>query len=388
MEIGKRIRSERKRLGLTLEDLSAKVGFPSYQTLASIEKGKKKIKVSELDKIAKALGLTVSFLIGEEERGEEKVVWRKCTDEAKCKRYENKLIALCKNYKKLAELVGYKYKRFVPPGIEELQKDNYENDFIFASELAEEWGKRLELGRYPGNNLLDALKQENILVFCEDLGGFGSAASLVGDFGAAILLNKNDMPWRRTFDIAHELFHLLTWDIYPPEEIYDDEERGRSNPEKYANAFAASLLLPEKSLRDEIENCSNIEALTLVDIIEIAVKFKVSIQYLTWRLENLLTFSKLWEEMREKVFNGLDFEEIRKHPQIQQLNKLRRNEEPSIPKLPEIYVNQALKAYIKGRISKLKLADYLNIRYVEMSSFLHEYSYPDIEELSLEGIST
>jgi len=387
MKIGKKIRLERKRIGLTLEGLAAEVGFSSYQTLSSIEKGKKKIKVSELDKIARALGLTVSYLIGEEERGEERVVWRKCTDEAKCKRYENKLIALCKNYKKLAELVGHRYKKFVPPGIEELQKENYENDFDFASDLAEEWSKRLELGRYPGNNLLDALKQENILVFCEDLGTFGSAASLVGDFGAAILLNEKDMPWRRTFDISHELFHLITWNIYSPDEIYDDEKRGRSNPEKYANAFAASLLLPEKSLKDEIENRNNKEALSLVDIIEIAVKFKVSIQYLTWRLENLLTFSKLWEEMREKVFNGLDFEEIRKHPQIQQLNRLRRDEEPYIPRLPEIYVNQALKAYIKGRISKLKLADYLNIRYVEMSSFLHRYSYPDIEELSLEGLS-
>jgi len=386
-EIGKKIKSERKKLGITLLELSEELGFPNYQTLSSIEKGKRPVKVSELNKIAKVLGVTVDYLLGEEELRKNKVLWRKCTDETECSKMENKLETFCNNFKKLSQLIGHKYEKFVPPSLQELQKEIYEDDFEFAKNIAKNYVVRLNLGKYPGNNLIFALQEKNILIFCDDLGSFGSSASLVGDFGAAILLNTEDMPWRKTFDIAHELFHLITWNVYPPEEVYDDEESGKSNPEKYADAFAASLLLPEKSLFDEIEKRIGKEGLDLVDIIDIASKFKVSIQALTWRLQNLLSFSDIWKKIKKKVFKNLDMEQTRNHPAIEKLNKLMRSREPDIPKLPENYVTQALKTFTYGRITKLKLAEYLNIQYGDLAVFLSNYSYPDIEEFNLESFS-
>ena len=375
MEIGERIRNERERLGMRLQELAKEIGFKNYQTLSAIEKGERQVKVSELDKISIALGLTVSYLLGEEKERGEKVLWRKCVDKTLCKKYENMLISFCRNYEKLANLIEHKYEKFIPSRFEELQKDRFVNDYEFAEKLAERYLKNLDLGRYPGNNLIDALQEKNILIFCYDLGEFGSAASLVGDFGAAILLNKNDKPWRRTFDIAHEFFHLITWDVYPPEAVYDDEEKGKSEPEKYADAFASSLLLPRKSLFDEVEKREK-EEFGLIDFITIATKFKISLQFLTWRLQNL------------GIFSEKDMEEIRNHPKISQLNKIMRVKEPNIPELPEIYINQALKTYQKGRISKLKLAEYLNVKYGEMEALLNRYSYPDVEEMNIEGFST
>ena len=386
-KIGKRIERERKKLDITLKVLSEELGFPNYQTLSSIEKGKRQIKVSELNKIAKVLGVTVGYLLGEEELSENKVLWRKCTDETECSKLENKLKKFCNNFEKLSQLIDHKYEKFVPPSPKELQKEIYENDFEFAKNIAENYLLGLNLGKYPGNNLIFALQEKNILIFCEDLGSFGSSASLVGDFGAAILLNKKDIPWRRTFDIAHELFHLITWNVYPPEEVYDDVERGKSNPEKYADAFAASLLLPEKSLLDEIEKREGEKDLDLIDIIDIASKFKVSIQALTWRLQNLLKFSNIWSRLKARVFENLDIEEIRNHPKIEKLNKLLRSRQPDIPRLPVIYVTQALKTFTHGRISKLKLAEYLDVKYGDMASFLSDYSYPDIEEFNLASFS-
>ena len=385
--VGDIIRMERKKLKISQKTLAQELGFTNYQTLSSIEKGKRQIRVSELNKIAKALGVTVAYLLGEEEMGENKVLWRKCINETECSKWENKLKKFCRNFEKLSQLIGHKYERFTPPSLQELQKEIYENDFEFAKNIAEKYLLELDLGKYPGNNLLLSLQEKNILIFCEDLGNFGSSASLIGEFGAAILLNKKDMPWRRTFDIAHEFFHLITWNIYPPEEIYDDEKRGKSNPEKYADAFAASLLLPKKSLFDEIEKRIRKENLELVDIIDIASKFKVSIQALTWRLQNLLSFSDIWKKIKGKVFKNLDMEEIRNHPAIEKLNKLMRTREPDIPKLPENYVTQALKTYTNGRITKLKLAEYLNIQYGDLAVFLSDYSYPDIEEFNLESLS-
>lgn len=374
MEISKRIKEERKKLGMTLQELANEVGFKSYQTLSSIEKGKRQVKVSELDKIAKALGLTVSYLLGEEAERKEKALWRKCVDESRCKKYENLLISFCRNYKKLSELTGHKYEKFVPPKPEELQKERFKNDYDFAKNLAEKYLRELDLWRYPGKNIVDSLQDKNILIFCYDLEA-GSAASLVGDFGAAILLNKIERPWRKTFDIAHELFHLITWDVYPPESVYDDEERGKSKPEQYADTFASSLLLPEKLVKNEVSWRKSEKGLSLIDYIEIATKFRVSIQALTWKLQNLRIFPK--DEM----------ERIRAHPKLSELNKLMRTKEPDIPELSEIYVTQALKTYLHGRLSKLKLADYLNVKYGEMASFLSEHSYPDIEEMNLESFS-
>jgi Zn-dependent peptidase ImmA (M78 family)/DNA-binding XRE family transcriptional regulator len=375
MEIGERIKNERERLGMKLQELAKEIGFKNYQTLSAIEKCERQVKVSELDKISKALGLTVSYLLGEEKERGEKVLWRKCVNKTLCKKYENMLIGFCRNYEKLANLIGHKYEKFIPPRPAELQKDRFVNDYEFAEKLAERYLKNLDLGRYPGNNLIDALQEKNILIFCYDLGEFGSAASLVGDFGAAILLNKNDKPWRRTFDIAHEFFHLITWDVYPPEAVYDDEKKGKSEPEKYADAFASSLLLPKKSLFDEVEKYEK-EEFGLIDFITIATKFKISLQFMTWRLQNL------------GIFSEKDMEEIRNHPKISQLNKLMRAKEPDIPELPEIYITQALKTYQRGRISKLKLAEYLNVKYGEMEALLNRYSYPDIEEMNIEGFST
>jgi len=375
MDIGKRIREERKKMGLKLQELSKMVGFQSYQTLSSIEKGARPVKVSELDKIARALGLTVSYLLGGEEKRQEKVLWRKCNNKSHCKKYENLLITFCKNYKKLSELIGHKYEKFIPQKPDEFQKERFKDDYEFARDLAEKYRKELDLGRYPGNNLIDALQEKNILIFCFDLGNFGSAASLVGEFGAAILLNKNDRPWRRTFDISHELFHIITWNIYNPKEVYDDE-RGKSNPEKYADEFAASLLLPRESLVDEIRKLEGRGGLNIIDIIRIATKFRVSIQALTYRLQNL------------QIYSARDMKEIRNLTKRYNLNKFMRSREADLPVLPEIYVNQALKTYQQGRLSKLKLAEYLNVDYIDMNDFLKKYSYPDIEELNIEDLPT
>ena len=37
--------------------------------------------------------------------------------------------------------------------------------------------------------------------------------------GATILVNRHEPRGRRSFDLAHELFHVLTWDAMPPERI-------------------------------------------------------------------------------------------------------------------------------------------------------------------------
>jgi transcriptional regulator with XRE-family HTH domain len=66
-EIGRRIRATRINKKFTLEQLANKTGF-TRGYLSRIEKSEKSPPLSTLGIIARALGITISFLVGEEEQ--------------------------------------------------------------------------------------------------------------------------------------------------------------------------------------------------------------------------------------------------------------------------------------------------------------------------------
>ena len=89
--------------------------------------------------------------------------------------------------------------------------------------------------------------------------------AIVGVSGAAcrlpelntILINRNDTAARRNYDLAHELFHILTWDTMPPARIDSDEGfagmkavdiKRLKKIEVLAQNFASGLLIPSKYL--------------------------------------------------------------------------------------------------------------------------------------------
>ena len=59
-----------------------------------------------------------------------------------------------------------------------------------------------------------------------------------------VLINRREPAGRRHFDLAHELFHILTWDTMPPEHVEDAAEQSRNRVEQLANSFASALLMP------------------------------------------------------------------------------------------------------------------------------------------------
>jgi len=71
------LKKEREKLGLSLKDVTAKLDFPNYQTLRSIETGDREIKAWELAKLAKIYGRDIDFFLsGKESREESKILWR------------------------------------------------------------------------------------------------------------------------------------------------------------------------------------------------------------------------------------------------------------------------------------------------------------------------
>lgn len=99
-----------------------------------------------------------------------------------------------------------------------------------------------------------------------------------------IVLNSKDSANRRRFTCAHELGHFVKRSDQPDEYEYIDYRDGRSSTgvdhdERYANSFAASLLMPEREVRRlEDEGLSELE---------MALRLGVSRDAMHYRLKNL-----------------------------------------------------------------------------------------------------
>jgi Zn-dependent peptidase ImmA (M78 family) len=99
-----------------------------------------------------------------------------------------------------------------------------------------------------------------------------------------ILLNRDDSRNRRRFTVAHELGHYVRRSEQPDEYEYVDyrDERsstGTDDEERFANGFAANLLMPREAVESLVEEGTP-------DFL-LAKRFGVSREAIQHRLDNL-----------------------------------------------------------------------------------------------------
>lgn len=73
-KIGKNIMQRRKAMGMTQEELAKKMGYKSKSTINKIENGTNDIPQSKIAKFAEVLDTTPAYLMGWENKVEEKPV--------------------------------------------------------------------------------------------------------------------------------------------------------------------------------------------------------------------------------------------------------------------------------------------------------------------------
>lgn len=121
----------------------------------------------------------------------------------------------------------------------------------------------------------------------------------------AIVVNAIHPPVRQRFTIAHELGHIILHRYTTPHadgrfriHFRDGESsKGRVKEEIEANEFAAELLMPEELVRqlaaklnfDFADDAADAEAVRRVS--QLAKRFEVSMQALSFRLANLSAVS-------------------------------------------------------------------------------------------------
>ncbi len=278
-QVGKRLKARREDLGLTQEQVARRMGFQHRQTLGAIENGERNIQPAELAAAAQALDVPPDYFTDRfSAGGEASFSFRTepVPDDA-LRSFEDQAGRWLATYRELGR----------PSAVRRSLALTRESSYEDAQQAAEETRRELGLGDYPAFELDEALEREwGILVlYVDPPPGVSGAASRLNEV-QAILINRNDSRGRRHYDVAHELFHLLTWDTMPPPRIDSrTPRRGEKRTEELANNFAAALLMPRRS----VEECwAEREELPLVDRIRaMAARFGVTGPAMKWRLLNL-----------------------------------------------------------------------------------------------------
>src|ERR671922_105144 len=66
-----------------------------------------------------------------------------------------------------------------------------------------------------------------LVLMVDPIKGVSGAACRLPDLDA-VLINRREIAGRRHFDLAHELFHVLTWDAMPPEHMEEAADISRN----------------------------------------------------------------------------------------------------------------------------------------------------------------
>ena len=360
----KRIMAARRAAGFSISEAAQKLGFKNYQTLSAIEKGARKINAHELIMIARLYGRSLDYFLESDVAPDPVPLWRK-TAETDANRVQRRFLSFLEKYTNLEHLLGLKRKW------KDIQK-NYDRDdfsvdgFERADKLGAEIHNFLDLGSRPSSNLLYVLENKlRFKILHIPLGDGVSGASIVDNtLGVGILINANDAPWRRNFDLAHELFHVITWNVFSPEEIGNGTKKTR--PEQYADIFASSLLLPEAHLLDTLKETITDNEVRIIDIIEVAKDFGVSTEAVLWRLVNLKILKK---SQAQKVLDTPEFRDLDHNMR----RKLYNKDRPS--KFPSRFISLACRCLMEGKISRGSFAEYLEIDRAEIDDYLEAVGF-------------
>lgn len=373
--LGSRLKVEREKLGLTQHDVAKEMGFDNYQILSNIESDKREVKAWELAKLARIYQRDFNYFLEETlaTQPEPLVIWR--DQVVKNKTVEQHFIHFCENYEKLEKMFGKKGESFQPVKWTAEQKERFiSSPANGIKEIALDYLDMLKLGRRPACLLPKILEEtQGVKLFYTDKASGSAASTISNTFGAAVLLNSGNVPWRRNYDLAHELFHLITWNVFGTTKDYT------SRVENWAEMFGAAILMPEEEIRKEFNKRINDNKISSPDLVELAIEFGVSINALLVRLEELGLLRK--KDVKTMLNN---------YHELRVIDKSKRSSEgdEDKPHLSQRFIHLAIKAFLTGKISKGKLAEYIEVPFSGVSKFLLDHGYNENEDYSHEFTAT
>ena len=281
-QIGSRIKAMREERNLSQDSLARLFGFKDRQTVSAIETGVRRVTAEELllavEKLDAPLEyFTDPFLLA----GEGSFSWRQSgVDAGQLAAYEQDAGRWIAAFRELAPQVGRD-----APLLRRALGFTRHSRFEDAMQAGDRFVSQFQLGPVPAVRLAEVMERElGILVLMVDASeGISGAACRLPELDA-VLIARREVAGRRHFDLAHELFHILTWDTMPPEHYEEAGETGGNRVEQLANNFAAAVLMP----LDALERFGGWSHLVEEDLIlrlnSVADDLHVTSSALRWRL--------------------------------------------------------------------------------------------------------
>lgn len=289
--IARRIKAARGRSKLTQQALSDLMGFKDRQTIAAIEAGKRRVTAEELLRAMQLLGRDLDYFTDPFRlEGEGAFSWRTAAEKT----------ALLEDFETQAGRWLALYREVAPKGtartaplrLDLTVRSSYEDAARAAEWLIREW----KLGEIPATRLESAIRERlrALVLYVDAPDSISGAAVRLPEF-SAILINRNESAGRRSFDLAHELFHILTWETIAPAHSEPAEHRAeedgsgkKDRGEQLANCFASALLMPERATGKRRKDLrGETDAAWRRWLTATAAEFGVSVSALLWRLVEL-----------------------------------------------------------------------------------------------------
>jgi Zn-dependent peptidase ImmA (M78 family)/DNA-binding XRE family transcriptional regulator len=244
--IGIRLKALREARGLSQDELARIFGFKDRQTVSAIETGERRVSAEELLLAVDKLGEQVDYFTDPFRlEGEGKFSWRQTKVPLKqLESFERVAARWIAALRTLAPQVG-KPASVLRQSLRLTPRSTFEE----AQEAGERFAADFELGDVPSARLAEVMERRlGILVLMVDaIAGVSGAACRLPDLDT-VLINRGEVAGRRHFDLAHELFHILTWDTMPPEHVEEASEISKNRVEQLANNFASAVLMPRAVL--------------------------------------------------------------------------------------------------------------------------------------------
>ena len=378
--VGARLRIARETAGLTQADAASSIDV-ARTTLVAIEKGQRRIRTDELQRLARRYQTSVNALLRHESVSIDLVprfrrlstVSDHATDSA-----ARLLTDLVQAEVELENTLGITRTRNDPPERPLMPGDVHAQAETNATELRH-W---LGLGLAPVRDLVSLLELDlGVRVYVRLLDSQVSGLFAYDEeVGACMLLNANHPRERRAQTGGHELGHFSASRRKP--DILHFNERESSREERYANAFARAFLTPVHTVMHRFQDLTaGASRLTRRHIILLAHTFGVSREAMVRRLEEFsLTKSGTWDWFQAN--GGITDEHARQV--LGDLAAVDRDkmeaERPTTLRLNSL----AAEVWRQGLLSEGQLARLLRLSRVELREILDD---GEIEGVEADGMA-
>jgi len=371
--IGARIKALREERNLSQDELARIFGFKDRQTVSAIETGERRVSADELLAAVQKLGASLDYFTDPFRLvGEGRFNWRQSgVPAAVLSAYELVAGQLIAVFRRLGTEVGEK-----PPLERRALRLTKSSRFEDAGEDGERFAAEHNFGDVPAGRLAEVMERDlNILVLMvtPSHSGISGAACRLPDLDV-VLINRDEAPGRRHFDLAHELFHILTWDAMAPVHVEDATETGGANRvEQLANAFASALLMPGHIVRAAADWRTLRGDALGAQLNATADRLEVTSTALMWRLVTL-------ELLAKSAALAVPADAIRNNGRPTGLfaESLAAKRPPLFSKR---FVEIVARSVEEGRVSIRKIANLLNLSIDDLGDLFAAHGVPASYEL-------